>query len=268
MRGRKLWMRILAAALAFGMILLVLLLTLSFTGDPVSALLAQRAAEQYIQQDALRSMGFTLSKAAYNFKFGEYLVRAQSDQNQDLHFNLYCKNGKVIRDTYQFDVLENGNVISRFQGEYQTLLQIQMEQAGLGRILLFVEVSEPRDSDIWVPGMPFDPDLPVEKSLHLYPDLEEKTLESAADYLQQVNRFLQEKGYAFSYLSFFDTDDAHTVMIDHIPTEQVGQEDFLAYLKQVQQQNQEEEKEEVLAEDTKQQGEKEEGNFNPTVWVE
>ena len=71
-------------------------------------------------------------------------------------------------DTYQSDVLENGNVISRFQEEYRALLQIQMEQAGLGRINLFIGVNEPQDSAVWVPGMAFDPNLPVEKSVQLY----------------------------------------------------------------------------------------------------
>ena len=156
MKKKKLWIRILAAVLAFGLLWIVAWMTLSFTGDPISAAMSQRAAKDYIQQSNLRTMGFELSRASYNFKFGEYLVHAVSPHNPDLHFDIICRNGKVDYDTYQYDVLENGNVISRFQEEYMALLQIQMEQAGLGRLNLFVGTNEPSDSAVWVPGMTFD----------------------------------------------------------------------------------------------------------------
>ena len=167
MKKKKLWLRILAAVLAFGLLWIVASMTLSFTGDPISAAMSQRAAKDYIQQSNLRTMGFELSRASYNFKFGEYLVHAVSPHNPDLHFDIICRNGKVDYDTYQYDVLENGNVISRFQEEYMALLQIQMEQAGLGRLNLSVSVDEPQDSAVWVPGMTFDQNLPVEKAIHL-----------------------------------------------------------------------------------------------------
>lgn len=106
MKKKKLWIRILAAVLAFGLLWIVAWMTLSFTGDPISAAMSQRAAKDYIQQSNLRTMGFELSRASYNFKFGEYLVHAVSPHNPDLHFDIICRNGKVDYDTYQYDVLE------------------------------------------------------------------------------------------------------------------------------------------------------------------
>ncbi|MGN0625068.1 MAG: hypothetical protein ACI4I8_02270, partial [Oscillospiraceae bacterium] len=114
MKQKKLWLRILAVIMAFGLLLFIAWVILSFTGDPISAAMSQRAAKDYIQQSNLRTMGFELSRASYNFKFGEYLVHAKSPNNPDLHFDIICRNGKVAYDTYQYDVLENGNVISRF----------------------------------------------------------------------------------------------------------------------------------------------------------
>ena len=235
MKKKKLWIRILAAVLAFGLLWIVAWMTLSFTGDPISAAMSQRAAKDYIQQSNLRTMGFELSRASYNFKFGEYLVHAVSPHNPDLHFDIICRNGKVDYDTYQYDVLENGNVISRFQEEYMALLQIQMEQAGLGRLNLFVGTNEPSDSAVWVPGMTFDQDLPVEKTIHLYPDLEAMTLEAAAEYLQRVGAFFKEKGHDFARIDLYDTDEEkHTVMLTDIPVERIAKPDFLDYLKQQQ----------------------------------
>ena len=71
MKKKKLWIRILAAVLAFGLLWIVAWMTLSFTGDPISAAMSQRAAKDYIRQSNLRTMGFELSRASYNFKFGE-----------------------------------------------------------------------------------------------------------------------------------------------------------------------------------------------------
>ncbi|MDD3192377.1 MAG: hypothetical protein PHE47_00745 [Oscillospiraceae bacterium] len=235
MKKKKLWLRILAALLAFGLLFIAIWMTLSFTGDPISASLARRAAQEYIRQNDLYSMGFELSDASYNFKFGEYLIHAKSARNPDLHFDINWRNGKVFYDTYQYDVLENGNVITRFQEEYEALLQIQLEQAGLGRENLFVSVDEPQDSDIWVTGMAFDQALPVKKDLQLYPDLEEATLEAAADYLRGVYSLLKEKGHAFETVGLYYNDgDKHTVMLDGIPVKRVEQADFLAYLKEMQ----------------------------------
>lgn len=235
MKKKKLWIRILAAVLAFGLLWIVAWMTLSFTGDPISAAMSQRAAKDYIQQSNLRTMGFELSRASYNFKLGEYLVHAVSPHNPDLHFDIICRNGKVDYDTYQYDVLENGNVISRFQEEYMALLQIQMEQAGLGRLNLFVGTNEPSDSAVWVPGMTFDQDLPVEKTIYLYPDLEAMTLEAAAEYLQRVGAFFKEKGHDFARIDLYDTDEEkHTVMLTDIPVERIAKPDFLDYLKQQQ----------------------------------
>ena len=82
MKKKKLWIRILAAVLAFGLLWIVAWMTLSFTGDPISAAMSQRAAKDYIQQSNLRTMGFELS-------------RAVSPHNPDLHFDIICRNGNV-----------------------------------------------------------------------------------------------------------------------------------------------------------------------------
>lgn len=270
MKKKKLWLRILAAVSAFGLLFIAAWITLSFTGDPISAALSQRAAKDYIQQSGLYTMGFEVSRAAYNFKLGGYLVHAVSPHNPDLHFDIICRNGKVDYDTYQSDVLENGNVISRFQEEYRALLQIQMEQAGLGRINLFIGVNEPQDSAVWVPGMAFDPNLPVEKSIQLYPDLEKLTLEEAAGYLQKVSAFLREKGHHFTSIGLFDTDDEHTVMLSDIPVEQIEKPGFLDYLRQVQEAQEADEQTKegtAYAVPTESDDTPKEEN-PPTVWVE
>src|SRR5699024_5485140 len=101
MKKKKHWLRILAAVSAFGLLFIAAWITLSFTGDPISAALSQRAAKDYIQQSGLYTMGFEVSRAAYNFKLGGYLVHAVSPNNPDLHFDIVCRNGKVDYDTYQ-----------------------------------------------------------------------------------------------------------------------------------------------------------------------
>lgn len=157
MKKKKLWLRILAAVSAFGLLFIAAWITLSFTGDPISAALSQRAAKDYIQQSGLYTMGFEVSRAAYNFKLGGYLVHAVSPNNPDLHFDIICRNGKVDYDTYQSDVLENGNVISRFQEEYRALLQIQMEQAGLAGSIFLSALMSRRTARFGYQGWPLTP---------------------------------------------------------------------------------------------------------------
>lgn len=96
MKKKKLWLRILAAVSAFGLLFIAAWITLSFTGDPISAALSQRAAKDYIQQSGLYTMGFEVSRAAYNFKLGGYLVHAVSPNNADLHLISYAATERWI----------------------------------------------------------------------------------------------------------------------------------------------------------------------------
>lgn len=271
---KNIWLRILAAAVAIGLLAILLLMTLSFTGDPISAALADKAAQAFIQESDLRSMSFQLSHATYNFKFGEYTVQAKSDQNADLHFEIVCENGKVRYDTYEQSVLKNGNVIARITNEYSVLLQVQLEQAGLGRNGVHVQILEPEDSDIWVLGMPFDQNLAVKKTLQLYPDLEELTLEAAADYLQKVEALLSKKEHRFQSISLFQADEkndetgtARTVMLSDIPVEEISKPGFLAYLRQIEEKTKERDQAEREAME-KGEYQKDTATSEPTVWIE
>jgi len=233
-KKRSLWLRLLAAAVALGLMVLLAVMTMAFTGDPISAHLADKAAKKYvIASDTYRTMDLELTDAVYNFKFSEYLVRASSRTNPDIHFEIYCQNGKVTRDSYQYDVIENGNVQCRYADEYAILLKVRLEQAGLGGMNLFVELDHEKAQEVdWYPGMPFDPYLPIVKSLQLYPSMEEVTIETAADCLTGVAKVLTERGYEFTHLGLYDFSDetGGQINVDNIPVERALEPGFAAYL--------------------------------------
>ena len=234
MKKRSLWLRIPAALLAVGLVVLLAVMTMAFTGDPISAYRADQAAKKYvIASDTYRTMNLELTDAVYNFKFGEYLVRASSSINPDIQFEIYCENGKVTRDSYQFDVIENGNVQRRFADEYAILLKVRLEQAGLGAPNLFVDLDYEKAQEVdWYPGMPFDPYLPVAKSLQIYPDLTDVSIETTAEYLAAVAKLLTQYGYEFTHLGLYTFHDETgcQINVDHIPVEKALEPDFTDYL--------------------------------------
>ena len=64
MKKRSLWLRIPAALLAVGLIVLLAVMTMAFTGDPISAYRADQAAKKYvIASDTYRTMNLELTDA-------------------------------------------------------------------------------------------------------------------------------------------------------------------------------------------------------------
>ena len=60
-KKRSLWLRLLAAAVALGLMVLLAVMTMAFTGDPISAHLADKAAKKYvIASDTYRTMDLEL----------------------------------------------------------------------------------------------------------------------------------------------------------------------------------------------------------------
>ena len=49
----------------------------AFTGNPVTAFLATRAARRYVAEK-YQDLDLTVGKAVYNFKMGSYMARAKS----------------------------------------------------------------------------------------------------------------------------------------------------------------------------------------------
>ena len=95
----------------------------SFLGNPVSYLLANWAAEKYIETE-FTDTDYEVERVAYSFKTGDYYAYLTSPTNIDGDFTLTIDyKGKVENDDYAWRVEERYNTESRLQGEYYTLVK-------------------------------------------------------------------------------------------------------------------------------------------------
>lgn len=115
--------RILAVLTACVLIILILSITNSFVGNPVSKYLADKSAAKYIKEK-YSDLNLEADKAGYNFKEKKYIVRVKSKNSIDTHFAIYCKStGKVLRDDYEMDVLEGFNTWTRVTDQYHKYVE-------------------------------------------------------------------------------------------------------------------------------------------------
>lgn len=85
----------------------LLLFVNSFTGNPVSKFLARRAAKRYVHEN-YNALGLVVESVYYNFKFGEYGVRVQSQISEDTAFSIrFDSFGTVEGDNYATEVANN-----------------------------------------------------------------------------------------------------------------------------------------------------------------
>ena len=99
--------KIIAAVVAFGLIICLLLFVNAWSGNPISKLIAKNSAEKYAVEK-YSDMDLKVEKAVYSFKYGSYMVFFRSPTSYDTAFSVYSNSfGKIIRDDYQYEVANN-----------------------------------------------------------------------------------------------------------------------------------------------------------------
>lgn len=92
-------------------LVLALVYVFAFFGNPISRLLAERAADKYIEE-TYPSYDFQRDKAFYNFKDGYYKVKLQDKASPDTAFSLsFDSLGRLQYDSYDSILF---NTFSRF----------------------------------------------------------------------------------------------------------------------------------------------------------
>lgn len=94
----------------------------AFLGNPISRILANRTAEDYIEEQ-YPNMEFEEVKANYNFKKGAYGVYLQAKDSVDTHFTLsISQTGEVVNDDYDFYVASKLNTWYRINDGYSEMV--------------------------------------------------------------------------------------------------------------------------------------------------
>lgn len=105
--------------IGIGFLLLVFVISAinSFKGNPISKLLAKKAAGRYIEEQ-YSNLDLEIKKSYYNFKFKHYGVVVQSNTSEDTCFTIYTDElGNIDHDDYENMVVNNFNTWIRLNQE-------------------------------------------------------------------------------------------------------------------------------------------------------
>lgn len=115
--------KIIAGITAFMLIGVLLFFANGLVGNPISKFLANRSAEEYIEEE-YPEMELEVSKATFNFKTGGYSVGVKSPNSIDTHFSLSISpSGDIIYDSYEDYVLDKFNTWNRINEEYRDMVE-------------------------------------------------------------------------------------------------------------------------------------------------
>lgn len=121
--------KIIVGIITGAIVLFIINIITSFTGNPISASIAESKINEYIEAEYsfIRDLDYKEKKAKYNFKFGCYGKYVQSASSPDTGFYVYYSDGKVD-DEYEGYVLGKFNTFSRLTNEFDDIVEKIIEE--------------------------------------------------------------------------------------------------------------------------------------------
>lgn len=214
-------LRITAFIIALALIAIILFFANAFVGNPISAMMAKIKAEQYVEQN-FSFLDLELEKPVYNFKFGEYIVKARSKTSRDTHFNIYYRGGKIVNDEYNTNVLQKYNTLQRLEEEYSILVREVLQKHGyedLGTRVFYLGELTDEEKEYLKLDMDFDKNLPIETEVNIQVQMEDLTVEEIARILKDAHNAFEQKGYHFAKYSISFYEEKRSLMVTNITPE-------------------------------------------------
>lgn len=235
-KGRPLALRLLAGAGAVTLIVLLLGITNSFTGNPVSAFLAKQKLTAYVRE-AYPQYDLKADRARYNFKFGTYDVTFQDTQSQDVKFTASLRRGGDISDDYDSQVTGRTSTLIRLADEMSGQLRPVVETFLRARGLqvgqrLFADFSL-KQGTVEIPPLntPYSRELPLEGTLFVDIQSESSmTLQQEAAVIRSLHERVTGEGYrVVSYVLTFSYPMENRQRTDSISLDAVYIDENLAH---------------------------------------
>jgi hypothetical protein len=208
-------LKILAGIIAFVLIGSMLYITNAFLGNPISAMLANNAIKQYVNQNYFH-LDLEVDKAKYSFKTTGYMAMAESKTSIDTKFAIYYSQGKVQRDDYKDYVLGMYNTMQRLSTEYSKLAKEIINELGYENNTTTVMV----DKDQYVNSntgleldMKFDKSLPVRTEVTIGLDSIDSSLEGIAKVLIDAHKAFVDNGCKFSLYGLYAETEGTSVLV-------------------------------------------------------
>lgn len=215
-RNNKLAVRIVAGVIALILILGILFVTNAFVGNPISAMMANRAIERYVNQN-YSFLDLEVEKAIYDFKSSGYMARANSKTSMDTKFAIYYRYGKVQRDDYENYVLGGFNTLQRLSDEYSYIAKgIIAQELGFkdNRTMVTYNKDAYEDTkDIIKLDMKFDRTLTLDAEVIINIDLKNNSLEEVAEVLTEAHEVFLNNDCVFNKYGLYTEEDNEGRMV-------------------------------------------------------
>lgn len=189
---------ILYTALAI-LLAIALFIVLSFYGNPISKIMADKAADQYLETHH-RDLDLVHERAYYNFKDGTYVVRLWDKNSVDTKFDLsFDSFAKMTNDTYSDRLF---NTFRRYMSFLDELGDEIVKDSGLD----FVIWLRPDDNFDYRAHLTLDQDfdkdnLPSKITAGFKAYAEKPSLDDLMNGLKKVYEALKERNIAVSTYS-------------------------------------------------------------------
>lgn len=166
----------------------------SFTGNPISAALADRKIRQYAA-GTYPSMDLSLSPAVYSIKANGYISHAQSATSQDTQFTLQYSRGRVT-DDYAYEVTNHFTTYRRLSEDFDRRVTALIEKEYPHRTTMVLGDLQ-GDTQPLTPDAPLDLDnMPMDLHLVVYVLSEKRDAAQMAARLLELHRLLLSQGIA------------------------------------------------------------------------
>lgn len=189
---------ILYTALAI-LLAIALFIVLSFYGNPISKIMADKAADQYLETHH-RDLDLVHERAYYNFKDGTYVVRLWDKNSIDTKFDLsFDSFGKMTNDTYSDRLF---NTFRRYMGFLDDLADEIAKDSGLDFVIWLRPDDDTDYRDYLTLDQDFDKDnLPSKITADFKAYAEKPSLEDLMNGLRKLYEVLKERDIAVSSYS-------------------------------------------------------------------
>lgn len=189
---------ILYTALAI-LLAIALFIVLSFYGNPISKIMADKAADKYLETHHT-DLDLVRERAYYNFKDGTYVVELWDKKSIDTKFTLdFDSFGKMKRDTFDDRLF---NTFRRYMGFLDDLADEIAKDSGLDFVIWLRPDDDTDYRDYLTLDQEFDKDnLPSKITADFKAYAEKPSLDDLMNGLKKVYEALKERNIAVSTYS-------------------------------------------------------------------
>lgn len=232
-RYYKSTLKVLASVVALVLIGVMLFITNAFVGNPLSAMVANKAIQQYVGQN-YAFLDLEVEKANYDFKNQGYRAIAKSETSMDTKFAIYYSDGKVQRDDYQLYVVEKFNTLDRLTSEYTLIVKtIIADELGYQNNATFVvhdkDLSDKLGESLEL-DMKFDKAVPINPEVSIQIDTADYSLENVAKVLTDAHKAFLDNDCLFAKYGFYAGGDETNIMVIGVTPEDIESGELLKLL--------------------------------------